>query len=175
MRILTTLLKPTHEDLSILGMPVKHETIQNIKQNIGYLPQDFGFYKEFTVYEILEYICIMKGFNEFKKNEHIEEVLEKVSLFDDRKKKYKQLSGGMKRRVGLAQAMIGNPSILIVDEPTAGVDPEERTKIRKLLVEYAQKNTVLLSTHIIEDMEYTCNSIAILENCIADYRKMMAI
>lgn len=94
----------------------------------------------------------------------IGETLEKVNLYNERKKKYKELSGGMKRRVGLAQAILGNPPVLIVDEPTVGVDPEERIKIRKLLNEYAEKNTVLFSTHIIEDIEYICDKLAILDN-----------
>ena len=88
----------------------------------------------------------------------------KRSIYNERKKKYKELSGGMKRRVGLAQAILGNPPVLIVDEPTVGVDPEERIKIRKLLNEYAEKNTVLFSTHIIEDIEYICDKLAILDN-----------
>lgn len=164
MRILTTLLEPTQGSVSVLGMNVNKENQNKIKQSIGYLPQEFGFYKEFTVSEILEYICIMRGVDKVEQKKIINDTLEKVTLHNDRKKKYKQLSGGMKRRVGLAQAMLGNPPILIVDEPTAGVDPEERIKIRKLLSEYAENNTVLFSTHIIEDIEYTCNKLAVLDD-----------
>jgi len=163
MRILTTLLEPTQGNLSVLGMNVNKENQNKIKQAIGYLPQEFGFYKEFTVYEILQYICIMRGVDKKKQNDIIMQALEKVTLQNECKKKYKHLSGGMKRRVGIAQAMLDNPPILIVDEPTAGVDPEERIKIRKLLSEYAENNTVLFSTHIIEDIEYTCNKLAVLD------------
>lgn len=144
MRILTTLIEPTGGTASILGMDVTPANKTQIKRSIGYLPQEFGFYKEFTVSEIMEYICIMRDFDK----KIIGETLEKVNLYNERKKKYKELSGGMKRRVGLAQAILGNPPVLIVDEPTVGVDPEERIKIRKLLNEYAEKNTVLFSTHI---------------------------
>lgn len=164
MRILTTLIEPTEGTVSVLGMDINLKNKDEIKRNIGYLPQEFGFYKDFTIMEIMEYICIMRDID--KKD--IESILEKVNLYGDRKKKYKELSGGMKRRVGLAQAMLGNPRILIVDEPTVGVDPEERIKIRRLLNEYAEKNTVLFSTHIIEDIEYICERLAIL-----DYGKLL--
>lgn len=163
MRILTTILEPTYGSVSVLGMNVNKENQDAIKRNIGYLPQEFGFYKEFTISEIMEYVCIMRGIDKSEQKRLIYDALEKVNLHNECKKKFKQLSGGMKRRVGLAQAMLGNPPILIVDEPTAGVDPEERIKIRKLLNEYAEKNTVLFSTHIIEDIEYTCNKLAVLD------------
>lgn len=163
MRILTTLLEPTTGNVHVLGMECNHSNCMEIKKNIGYLPQEFGFYKEFTVLEIMHYICIMRGIGKEHQKQLITEVLDKVNMLDDKMKKYRQLSGGMKRRVGLAQAMLGNPPILIVDEPTAGVDPEERIRIRKLLSEYSQNNTVLFSTHIVEDIEYTCNNLAILD------------
>lgn len=163
MRILTTLLEPTHGNISILGMNMDKKNKDEIKRKIGYLPQEFGFYKEFTISEIMEYICIMRGIHKCEQKDLIKDALEKVTLYNDCEKKFKQLSGGMKRRVGLAQAILGNPPILIVDEPTAGVDPEERMKIRKLLSEYAEKNTVLFSTHIIEDIEYVCDKLAVLD------------
>lgn len=163
MRIITTLLEPTKGSVQVLGMESNQANCMEIKRNIGYLPQEFGFYKEFTVLEIMQYICILRGIGKEQQKKLITEALEKVNMMDDKKKKYRQLSGGMKRRVGLAQAMLSNPPILIVDEPTAGVDPEERIRIRKLLSEYGQTNTVLFSTHIVEDIEYTCNKLAILE------------
>ncbi|MFI8713250.1 ABC transporter ATP-binding protein [Brevibacillus brevis] len=163
MRSITTLLEPTEGSIQVLGMKSNQVGCMEIKRNIGYLPQEFGFYKEFTVMEIMQYICILRGIGKENEKKLITEALEKVNMLDDKKKKYRQLSGGMKRRVGLAQAMLGNPPILIVDEPTAGVDPEERIRIRKLLSEYGQTNTVLFSTHIIEDIEYTCDKLAILE------------
>lgn len=164
MRIMTTLLEPTTGEVSVLGMQITKENRHAIKESIGYLPQEFGFHKEFTVFEILEYICIMRGIDKPLQKALINSALEKVNLQEARDKKYRQLSGGMKRRVGLAQAMISSPPILIVDEPTAGVDPEERIKIRNMLSEYAEKNTVLLSTHIVEDIEYTCDKLAILDS-----------
>ena len=159
MRMLCTLIKPTSGSILCDGKDI-FALDGEYRRILGYLPQEFGFYKEFTVSEIMEYICIMRDFD--KKT--IGETLEKVNLYNERKKKYKELSGGMKRRVGLAQAILGNPPVLIVDEPTVGVDPEERIKIRKLLNEYAEKNTVLFSTHIIEDIEYICDKLAILDN-----------
>lgn len=164
MRILTTLLEPTSGSVAVLGMEQSNRNQNAIKRSIGYLPQEFGFCKDFTVEEILRYICMMRETPKSEQANLIDDALEKVTLTHEKQKKYKQLSGGMKRRVGLAQAILGDPPILIVDEPTAGVDPEERIKIRKLLNEYAQNNTVLFSTHIIEDIEYTCNKLAILDH-----------
>ncbi len=163
MRILTTLLTPTDGNVSILGTEVKKANTEKIKRSIGYLPQEFGFSKDFTVYEILEYMCLLRGTPKGKQKILIADALEKVNLTKHSKKKYRQLSGGMKRRVGLAQAMLENPPILIVDEPTAGVDPEERINIRKLLSNYAENHTVIFSTHIVEDIEYTCNKLAVLD------------
>lgn len=163
MRILTTLLEPTMGSVHVLGMESNRLNAMEIKRNIGYLPQEFGFYKEFTVWEIMQYICMLRGITKDRQKRLITEVLEQVNMLTDKKKKYRQLSGGMKRRVGLAQAMLGNPPILIVDEPTAGVDPEERIRIRELLSEYSRNSTILFSTHIIEDIEHTCSKLAILE------------
>lgn len=163
MRILTTLLTPTDGKVSLLGMEATKANQEEIKRNIGYLPQEFGFYKDFTVYEIMQYMCLLRGAEKSAQKTLIEEALEKVNLTGHSKKKYKQLSGGMKRRVGLAQAIMHTPPILIVDEPTAGVDPEERINIRKLLSTYAENHAVLFSTHIVEDIEYTCNQLAVLD------------
>lgn len=163
MRILTTLLTPTNGKVSILGMEATKVNQEEIKRNIGYLPQEFGFYKDFTIYEIMQYMCLLRGTEKAAQKTIIQNALEKVNLNDCSKKKYKQLSGGMKRRVGLAQAIMHSPSILIVDEPTAGVDPEERISIRKLLSTYAENHAVLFSTHIVEDIEYTCNQLAVLD------------
>lgn len=162
MRIITTLMEPTKGYINILGLEYNTKNYGEIKKNIGYLPQEFGFYKDFTVLEIMNYICILANIDNSLRQEQIKKTLKNVGMYNDRKKKYKQLSGGMKRRVGLAQAMLNDPKILIVDEPTAGVDPEERIKIRNLLNEYSQNNTVLFSTHIVEDIESTCNKLAIL-------------
>jgi ABC-2 type transport system ATP-binding protein len=163
MRIITTLLTPTNGTVSILGMEATKANQEEIKRNIGYLPQEFGFYKDFTVSEIMQYMCLLRGTEKSAQKTIIQNALEKVNLTGHSKKKYKQLSGGMKRRVGLAQAIMHSPPILIVDEPTAGVDPEERINIRKLLGTYAENHAVLFSTHIVEDIEYTCNQLAVLD------------
>lgn len=163
MRILTAILEPTKGTVQILNLESNRVNNMEIKRNIGYLPQEFGFYKEFTVFEILQYICLIRDIDKAQHEQLITEALEKVNMLEDTKKKFKELSGGMKRRVGLAQAILGTPPILIVDEPTAGVDPEERIRIRTLLRDYGQHKTVVLSTHIVEDIEYTCNKLAILE------------
>jgi len=163
MRIITTLLTPTNGTVSILGMEATKANQEEIKRNIGYLPQEFGFYKDFTVSEIMQYMCLLRGTEKSAQKTIIQNALEKVNLTAHSKKKYKQLSGGMKRRVGLAQAIMHSPPILIVDEPTAGVDPEERINIRKLLSTYAENHAVLFSTHIVEDIEYTCNQLAVLD------------
>lgn len=162
MRIITTLMEPTKGSINILNMQYNKKNYDEIKKNIGYLPQEFGFYKDFTVLEIMNYMAILNNMDIGIKRGKIEKTLKNVGMYNDRGKKYKQLSGGMKRRVGLAQAILNQPKILIVDEPTAGVDPEERIKIRNLLNEYSQDNTVLFSTHIVEDIESTCNKLAIL-------------
>ncbi len=164
MRILTTLLTPTAGKVSILGMEATKANQEEIKRNIGYLPQEFGFYKDFTVYEVMQYMCLLRGTEKIVQKTMIQDALEKVNLTSHSKKKYKQLSGGMKRRAGLAQAIMHSPPILIVDEPTAGVDPEERINIRKLLSNYSENHVVLFSTHIVEDIEYTCNQLAVLDD-----------
>lgn len=162
MRIITTLMEPTKGNINILRLEYNKKNYEKIKKNIGYLPQEFGFYRDFTVLEIMNYLSILNNIDNSVKKDKIKKILNNVGMYDCRDKKYKQLSGGMKRRVGLAQAMLNEPKILIVDEPTAGVDPQERIKIRNLLNEYSQNNTVLFSTHIVEDIESTCNNLAIL-------------
>lgn len=163
LRILTTILKPTEGDISVLGLQMNEKNYKAIKLNIGYIPQEFGFYKEFTVKEIMEYICILRAIEPKKSKAVIDEALINLNLKAQKNKKYKNLSGGMKRRLGLAQAMLEEPEILIVDEPTAGVDPQERINIRNILREYGKSHTVIFSTHIIEDIEHICSKLAILD------------
>lgn len=162
MKILIGLIKPTSGSVSILNKELNKTNETFIKSIIGYMPQEFGFYNNFNVNECLEYIAILKGLPKYERNKNIKDVLDKVNLREYKKKKYKELSGGMKRRVGLAQALIGEPQILIVDEPTAGVDPQERIRIRNILSSYSKNHTVILSTHIIEDIAITCDKLAIL-------------
>ena len=119
------------------------------REKLGYLPQEFGFYPEFTVQDYLEYMAALKGLPRTEAARQIDALLERVSLTEVRRKKIVKLSGGMKRRVGIAQALLNDPEILILDEPTAGLDPGERVRFRNLLSEFAQERIVLISTHIV--------------------------
>ena len=131
---------------------------------LGYLPQDFGFYPEFTVKDYLLYISSIKGIKPIVAKKRVRELVAKVGLQKAFNKKMKNLSGGMKRRVGIAQAMLNNPQILILDEPTAGLDPNERIRFRNLISELAEERLVLLSTHIVSDVEYIANEILLMKD-----------
>lgn len=163
MKILVTLLQPTMGTVEISGMKLERQNYEPIKKMIGYLPQELGLYPNLTVQESLEYVGILNGMKKEDYKRQIEYYLEKTSLLEHRNKKNRQLSGGMKRRVGLVQALLHNPSILIVDEPTTGLDPEERIRIRNLLVDFANDRTVLFSTHLTEDLAATCDKLGILK------------
>ncbi len=131
---------------------------------LGYLPQEFGFYPEFTVQDYLSYIAALKGLRPVVAKRRVQELIEKTGLKKAAKKKMKKLSGGMKRRAGIAQAMLNNPKILVLDEPTAGLDPNERIRFRNLISELAEDRLVLLSTHIVSDVEYIANQILLMRN-----------
>lgn len=137
---------------------------QAYREIIGYLPQEFGFYPEFTVQDYLEYIAALKGMKKQEAAARIEELLERLTLCEVRRKKISRLSGGMKRRVGIGQALLNDPEFLILDEPTSGLDPGERVRFRNLLSEFAQDRVVLISTHIVSDVEYIATQNAILKN-----------
>lgn len=163
MRILTTLIPPTKGSVEVNGIPIGNR--ENIRKITGYLPQDFSVYPNFSVYEALDYLAVLSGINDGKRRKTIiDELLERVNLKRFRKVKVKALSGGMKRRLGIAQALLADPKVLIVDEPTAGLDPEERIRFRNMLGSLAAERIVILSTHIVEDIESTCEHIAILDN-----------
>lgn len=161
MRILTTLIQKTEGTVKINDIEVNNK--KNIRSIVGYLPQEFSIYPNMNVYEALDYLAILSGINNKKfRKERIEHLLYKVNLQNHMKTKVKALSGGMKRRLGIAQAILHEPEVLIVDEPTAGLDPEERIRFRNLLRDFSEDRIVILSTHIVEDVEFTCENLAIL-------------
>ena len=159
MKVLATLLKKSEGKVSICGIPV--EDAREIRRIVGYLPQEFSMYPNMTVYEAMDYLGVLSGMDQKSRKQKIPKLLYKVNLQEDQKKKVKALSGGMKRRLGIAQAILHDPKILIVDEPTAGLDPEERVRFRNLLCEIAKDRIVILSTHIVGDIEATCEDIAV--------------
>lgn len=162
MRILTTLIKPTDGSVHINNIPIEKKYYTEIKRMIGYLPQDFGIYPNMNVREVLDYMGIMNEMPSTLRKQRVEQMIEWMNLTQHSNKKISQLSGGMKRRVGLAQAMLSHPQVLIVDEPTTGLDPEERIRIRNLLSSFAKDRIVLLSTHIVEDIAAISNNLAVL-------------
>lgn len=161
MKVLATLLEKQDGSVKICGIPV--EKAAQIREITGYLPQDFSMYPNMTVYESMDYLGILSGLSKEERKKKIPKLLKKVNLQDNYKTKVKALSGGMKRRLGIAQAILHNPKVLIVDEPTAGLDPEERVRFRNLLCEIAEERIVILSTHIVGDIEATCENIAVLD------------
>lgn len=160
MKLLATLHAPDGGSITVCGVPI--EETGKIRQMIGFLPQDFNMYPNMSVYEAMDYLGMLSGMEKQARREYIPKLLERVNLLEEQKKRVKSLSGGMKRRLGIAQALLHNPKVLIVDEPTAGLDPEERVRFRNLLCEVASERIVILSTHIVGDIEATCEKIAIL-------------
>ena len=163
MRVLTTVLSPTSGTVTLDGILYSERNFEKIQRRIGYLPQEIDLYPSLSVQECLEYIGDLSGISKNTYKKRIQYYLEKTSLLEHRTKKMKQLSGGMKRRVGLVQALLNEPEFLIVDEPTTGLDPEERIRIRNLLVDFSEGRTVLLSTHVVEDLVATCNQLAVMK------------
>ena len=163
MRMLCTLLKPTSGTICCNGKDI-FIMDSEYRKLLGYLPQDFGFYPEFTVEDYLLYIGALKGIRPIVAKKRVKELIAKVGLSKVAHKKMKKLSGGMKRRAGIAQAMLNNPKILILDEPTAGLDPNERIRFRNLISELSEDRLVLLSTHIVSDIEYIANEIWLMKD-----------
>lgn len=161
MKVITTLLPASSGDIHVCGIPVKEE--RSVRSIIGYLPQDFSMYGNMTVYEAMDYLGVLSGLDKKTRKERIPELLRRVNLQNNNRTKVKAMSGGMKRRLGIAQAILHDPKVLIVDEPTAGLDPEERVRFRNLLSEIADDRIVILSTHIVGDIEATCEKIAIMD------------
>lgn len=162
MRMICTLLPPTSGKILCDGKDI-FKMDGEYRNLLGYLPQEFGFYPDFTVKDYLMYIASLKGIRSMIGGKRVKELLEQVGLAKSVNKKMKKLSGGMKRRAGIAQAMLNNPKILILDEPTAGLDPTERVRFRNLISELSEERIVILSTHIVSDVEYIANEIWLMK------------
>jgi ABC-2 type transport system ATP-binding protein len=163
IRILVTLLTPTEGSVSVNGYDLMKDRGE-IRKMLGYLPQDFRFFSKLKTWEFLDYAAGLAGIkSKAIRREKVDAWLEKVGLFDARDRQANNLSGGMKRRLGIAQALIGSPKIIIVDEPTTGLDPEERIRFRNILSELSQQDIIiLLSTHIVGDISSVCRDLALL-------------
>ena len=161
MRMLCGILQPTSGTITFDGMDVREEGYRAI---LGYLPQDFGYYPEFTAMDFLLYMAALKGLSKQPAKRRANELLELVGLQDMGRKKIKTFSGGMKQRLGIAQALLNNPKLLILDEPTAGLDPKERVRFRNLIQQLGKDSIVLLSTHIVSDIEHIADEVLMMKD-----------
>lgn len=161
IRMICGVLKPTSGTISFDGTDVGEEAYRDV---LGYLPQDFGYYPEFSAVDFMYYMASLKGLTKVQARAKTRELLEIVSLTEVAKKKIKTFSGGMKQRLGIAQTMLNNPKILVLDEPTAGLDPKERVRFRNLISQLGKDRIVLLSTHIVSDVEHIADTILIMKN-----------
>ena len=163
MRMICGVLKPTSGSICLNGKPIG-ELGEQYYTHLGYMPQDFGFYPDFTAREFMLYMAAVKGLDKKQAESRTDSLLRMVNLSDVADKKIKSFSGGMKQRLGIAQAELNNPSILILDEPTAGLDPKERVRFRNLISDFAKEKIVILSTHIVSDVSYIADTILIMKN-----------
>ncbi len=161
MRMICGIVTPTSGRISFDGTDVKEESYRAV---LGYLPQDFGYYPEFSGMDFLLYMASLKGIDSKSAKKRANELIKLVSLEDVAKRKIKTYSGGMKQRIGIAQAMLSNPKILILDEPTAGLDPRERVRFRNIIAELGKNSIVLLSTHIVSDIEHIADEIIMIKS-----------
>ena len=162
MRMICGVLKPTSGNISLNGKTIE-ELGEQYYTHLGYMPQDFGFYPDFTAREFMLYMAAVKGLDKKRAKARTENLLHMVNLYDVADKKIKSYSGGMKQRLGIAQAELNNPSILILDEPTAGLDPKERVRFRNLISDFAKEKIVILSTHIVSDVSYIADTILMMK------------
>lgn len=161
-RIICRLMDPTHGSIKFNGKNVNQQA-EAYRTNLGFLPQDFSYYPDFTGMRFMLYIAALKGLNNTVAKKRSLELLKQVGLEEMKDIKIRKYSGGMKQRLGIAQAMLNNPQILILDEPTVGLDPKERVKFRKLISSFANNKIVILSTHIVADVEYIADEIIVLK------------
>ena len=161
MRMVTGILNPTSGEIKADGIPVSAEEYRAM---LGYLPQDFGYYPEFSARDFVLYFVALKGINKKTARQKTEKLLHLVGLSDVADKKIKTFSGGMKQRVGIAQAIVNDPKILILDEPTAGLDPKERVRFRDLIAQISEHTIVLFSTHIIADIEHIAGNVLMMRD-----------
>ncbi len=164
MRTLACLQEADSGDMQLDDINIRTRP-DELRKVLGYLPQEFGVYPRITAEQLLDHLCVLKGIGHSKeRKELVHHLLQKVNLYDKRNKSVKGFSGGMKQRVGIAQALIGNPKLIIVDEPTAGLDPGERNRFHNLLADVGQEVVVLLSTHIVDDVRELCTDMAIMNH-----------
>lgn len=162
MRMIADVLKPTQGEIHLDGEKIGKLDAE-YRNLIGYLPQNFGYYKDFTAEDFLYYFCALKGINGSFRKSRTEELLKYVDLYGERKKKIKTFSGGMRQRLGIAQALLNNPAILILDEPTAGLDPKERIRFRNLMTEMSKDRIVIYATHIVSDISFIADRVLIMK------------
>jgi len=161
MRMICGILKPTSGEVKFNGIDISEESFRDV---LGYLPQDFGYYPQFSAQDFMYYMASLKGLTKSQAKAKTKELLDIVSLSNVAKKKIKTFSGGMKQRLGIAQALLNNPKILVLDEPTAGLDPKERVHFRNLISELGKDRIVLLSTHIVSDVENIAGTILVMKD-----------
>ncbi|MEP7055259.1 MAG: ABC transporter ATP-binding protein [Actinomycetota bacterium] len=163
LRMMATVIPPSSGSLSLLGRnPAEHRSRQELRRRLGYLPQNLGYYPGFTVVEFVEYFALLKEMPPGRVPAAVAAAVERVGLGDKAKAKMRTLSGGMLRRAGIAQAIVNEPELLLFDEPTAGLDPEQRVEFRTLLREFGRRATVIVSTHLVEDVGAACSEVALM-------------